>query len=197
MLLGKQYDGVVLTASLFRSAFSVDVIRKHKCRFRTDIRKAEDTLFYAHILTLIKCARLSTIVPYNYRIRPQSLTTTYRRPSNLGIEKGLSILTDFRQYAEQCEGLSKTEIEEYFQYRYLKIIINYVIGLTDQRSGLCRKDINEEIEMLYSEQGPVQYINNKSLNPATFRGKIEKMVVKNRIGLITYGKLFNLIKKMR
>lgn len=130
-------------------------------------------------------------------MRPQSLTTTYRRPSKLGIEKGLSILTDFRQYAEQCEGLSQTEIEEYFQYRFIKVIINYVIGITDPRSGLCRKEVKDEIDMLYSQQGLMQSINNSRLNPATFRSRIENIIVKKRIGLITYGKVFNLIKKLR
>ncbi len=198
ILFGEKHEGTVLTASLFRSAFSAEIIKRNHLRFRTDIRKAEDTLFYARYLTLIDNAMLSTITPYNYRIRPQSLTTTYRKPSQLGIEKGLSILAEFRQCAEGCQGISATAVDNYFSKRYIKLIINHVIGLTDRRSNLKRPEIKAEVKDLYSNAILLHNINR--IIPFTgdsLLEKIESYLVKKRFGLISYGNFFNLLKHIK
>ena len=89
-LCGKLINGDRINSGLFQSAFSLGVIRRNNIRFREDIRKAEDTLFYAQFLTYVNRAVLANITPYNYRIRSNSLTTTYRKPSEIGARKGIS-----------------------------------------------------------------------------------------------------------
>lgn len=186
---------MVLTASLFRGAFSAKVINKYNIRFREDIRKSEDTLFYARFLTHIDKVVLSDIVPYNYRIRPDSLTTTYRQPSILGIEKGLSIISDFNHWAEQCEGLGKNKITNYFNYRYVGIVINYVLGLTDFRSKLSISEIRDRINELYSYRELAQKIDKiNSFSEYSITQRVKILLVKRRVGLIAYGKVFHLLK---
>lgn len=198
VLFGRRHEGVSLTASLFRSAFSADVIVRNNLRFRTDIRKAEDTLFYARYLTFANKVRLSTIVPYNYRIRPQSLTTIYRMPSKLGTEKGLSILSEFKKYSLCCNGISATEVDDYFKSRYCSLILNYVIGLCDARSGLSCKEIKKEIRDLYSNSELMQVVHNTNIfSGGTARKRVESFLVKTKHGLIIYGKLFNLLKRIK
>lgn len=176
----------------------MDIIKRHNIRFRTDIRKAEDTLFYAQYLTLINKVVLSTIAPYNYRIRPQSLTTSYRKPTLLGIEKGLSILEDFQHYARSCHGLPDDEITEYFQKRHVRMFLNHVINLTDSRSGLSSRDINNQIKTLYGYPALKHAIDSLHfLQGNTTAQKMESIVVKSRLGLMIYGKTFNMLKKLK
>ena len=198
VLLGVKKNGVILSASLFRGAFSINIINNFRLRFREDIRKSEDILFYAKFLTLIEKVSLSTVTPYNYNIRPGSLTTTYRMPSMLGIEKGLSILSDFLQYAQECPGIDKKEVDNYFKGRYIGLVINFVIGLTDSRSGLSTPQINSQLNELYA----VEELSRKLKDIGAFDGlkkkkKIEGIMVKHRFGLVFYGRLFHFTKKLR
>lgn len=198
VLLGVKKNGVILTASLFRGAFSVNIINNFRLRFREDIRKSEDTLFYAKFLTLIENVSLSTITPYNYNMRPGSLTTTYRRPSMLGIEKGLSILSDFRKYALECSGINKNEVARYFKGRYVGMVINFVIGLTDSRSGLSTTQINAQLDELYTFEELAHNLKDiRAFGGLSVKKNIESIMVNHRFGLILYGRLFHFIKRLR
>lgn len=71
-------------------------------------------------------------------------------PSQLGIEKGFSILLEFESNALQCEGIDENKVEAYFKGRFVKMVINFIIGITDPRGRLSEKDIKEKIKFLYS-----------------------------------------------
>lgn len=201
ILLGKQYQGVTLTASLFRGAFSYDIIAKHKLQFRTDIRKSEDTLFYARFLTFVSKVKLSTITPYNYRIRPNSLTTTHRPPVLDGCVKGISILHEFEQYAMQCHGIDRKLVADYFDRRYVSLVINFVAALLDSRAGKTPKEVRIEIEKLYRLPELQERIMQLRLPANNMQATVETWIVINRKFLVQYGyainKMKSLIRKMR
>lgn len=194
-LFDGKINGISLSASLFRSAFSLNIIIKNHLRFREDIRKSEDTLWYARFLTLTTNARLTRIIPYNYRIRPRSLTTTYRQPSRNGVEKGLSILSEFRNYAFQRKGMTLNEVDKYFRLRYIQLIINFSISMIDHRSKMSLSQIKSELDFLYNEPEILQSIKEiKIRDYNSFLNKIQIAAVKSRIGVWVYGIGYNAYK---
>lgn len=131
-------------------------------------------------------------------MRPGSLTTTYRSPSMLGITKGLSILSDFRKYALECSGIDKKEIDCYFKGRYIGMVINFVIGLTDSRSGLSTSQINSQLNELYAVEELAHNLKNiGAFGGLSVKRKIESIMVNHRFGLILYGRMFHFIKRLR
>lgn len=198
MLLGNNNYGCSLTASLWRIAFSLDIIRNNNIGFREDIRKAEDTLFCAKFISYAKSATLIDNALYNYIIRPNSLITTYRLPSIKGVEKGLSILEELDALARKTPGLNKNDIDQYLFRRHISICVHYFRDLCDSRGHLSLKQIYN--------LGREPFDNKILLNKLSFKPygikqkfpeKLEWWMVKNRqyMALIVYAKLYHYLKK--
>ncbi|MCM1028056.1 MAG: glycosyltransferase [Pseudoflavonifractor sp.] len=191
------YHGKGLGFCLFRGAFSVSLIKDNDIRFREDIRRSEDILFCAHCLSLAEKVALIDIAPYNYRVRPQSLTTSYIKPSSLGIEKGLSILKDLKQVALQCKGIDQSIVEDYFYLRHINILVNYAKGLTDPRNDDSAKEQRSQLKQAYSHSDLSEAINSqRKLRNLSQREQMELIASKKANWLWAYSKLFNGIKKI-
>lgn len=196
-LCGKLINGDRINSGLFQSAFSLGVIRRNNIRFREDIRKAEDTLFYAQFLTYVNRAVLANITPYNYRIRSNSLTTTYRKPSEIGARKGISILNELRYWGLKCKGIDVMTFESFMVFKYRKVFENYSIGLSDFNN---KDSLFEKYRNLteFCKFPVVQEIKKIILSEhASIPRKIRNAMILPPPILFSYGLVYNTLKYLK
>jgi hypothetical protein len=196
LMFGKKICNHSVSASLFRAVFDYKIIDKYSLRFRTDIRKAEDWCFFSDYLLHTSHIKLVDKVFYNYRVRRNSSITTYREPSALGLEKGLSILDYIKRNALQQPGLDLDVVNEYFNGRYNTLVLNYVKGLADKRSGFSLCTIYNKIDDIYqSESLRLQLSKNKTKFHISLH-YLESLIVKRKLKglMIAYTKAFYILK---
>lgn len=193
--------GCNISASLWRAAFAFKVIKQNNIRFREDIRKAEDTLFYSHFIRVAKSAYTVDAIVYNYNKRAGSLTSKYIRQTQLGFIKGLSIVNELIENANNTRGIDKSKVSRYKYSRYISIGINYVFNLCDSRSNLSISKLHVEISKLYTVKEFIDLIQSMEVEQYKIpvRQAIERklLVTKSVFGLIIYGKIFHLLKRLK
>ena len=124
-----------MSTSLFRGIFKANIIRDKNIIFDTNIRYAEDWLFFAEYFKYVNTIVLISEPLYHYYQRKNSATNMFIPTSILGVKKSFYILEKFMSLA-QMSKIDKNLYEPWMARRYIGLILNQSKNVWDKRNGL-------------------------------------------------------------
>lgn len=198
MVLGRTFKGFSIMGVIVVTLFKYSLLDDGQ-RFRTDIRKAEDQLFIAHLLPKVRSAVLCDKLLYNYRIRSGSAITTYKAPLKEGLDKGLSIISDLKKAADKMSGLSVQFKQLYFGRRYIDVAMNIAVGLTDSRNTMTFKEKRCRAKELLRSENLQRAVNENSPSDISVTYRLLRWTLMSAPVSVALccGKVINMLKSGR
>lgn len=175
-----KHDAIPMSACA--TMYSMDLIRQNNLRFVSERQWiSEDIIFNIAYFAKATHVVLSGYAGYNYRVNPESLTTSYRKDR---FEKCLAL------YHEQKRLLSEMGLYELSKYRLSRQFFLYLRMCFDQfNSDLCTmsgKQIRHEIKAICTHSHVQRVIEDYPTEKMGIKQRMFVYMVQNKMSWLLY-----------